>query len=151
NSLMPHLLRRRPSRRLRDRAVRPARCGVDWCLRRAYGTCSFVNLLDSADAGREPVDVVGSVVEVEARAVRGCSTQVVNGRRAAVVAGADGDPVEVEELRHVVRMRAGDVEADDPGAAFRGRPVERDAGDLAELLEGVAGQRVLVGLDRLQA
>src|SRR5262249_10608138 len=111
NSLMPHLLRRRPSRRLRDRAVRPARCGVDCGLRRAYGTCSFVNLLDAPHARSEPIDVVRGVVEVEARAVRGCNTELAHERLAAVVAGADGDPVEVEELRHVVRMRAGDVEA----------------------------------------
>ena len=98
------------------------------------------------------VDVLGRVVEVEARAVRRRDAELAHQRLAAVVAGADRDAVEVEELRDVVRVRpAGvEVEADDPGAPVRRRAVQRHARDLAELLERVPGEGVLVGLDRLE-
>ena len=46
-------------------------------------------------------------------------------RLAAVVAGADGDAVEVEDLRHVVRVYPLDVERDD--ARRGGRPAARRA------------------------
>src|SRR3954469_8437246 len=103
------------------------------------GRSSCVDLPDAADGRGEPVDVLGRVVEVEARAVRGGDAELAHQRLAAVVAGADADAVEVEELGDVVRVNALDVEADDPGAAVRRRPVEGDARDLAELLERVTG------------
>ena len=62
-----------------------------------------------------------------------------------------GDAAQVEDLRHVVRVHAVDVEGDDAGAPLRRRPVEAHAGDLAEPLERVRGELLLVVLDRVQA
>src|SRR3954452_13939213 len=107
------------------------------------GRSSCVDLPDAADGRGEPVDVLGRVVEVEARAVRGGDAELAHQRLAAVVAGADADAVEVEELGDVVGMHLAtgglDVEADDAGALLGGRSVERDARNLAQLLECVAG------------
>src|SRR5829696_724285 len=83
-------------------------------LRRAYG--SRVYLPDAADARDEAIDVFARVVEVEARAVRGGDAELSHQRLAAMVPGANADTVEVEELRHVVRMGVVEVEADDAGA-----------------------------------
>src|SRR3954454_8334647 len=118
------------------------------------GRSSCVDLPDAADGRGEPVDVLGRVVEVEARAVRGGDAELAPQRLAAVVAGADADAVEVEELGDVVqvnRRAAGvEVEAHDAGAAVGGRAVQRHARDLAELLERVAGEGVLVRRDRVE-
>src|SRR5688572_13647264 len=115
---------------------------------------SRVNLDHAAQADREAIHVLGRVVEVEARAVGGGDAELPHQRLAAVVAGADADAVQVEELGDVVRMHLVpcrlDVEAEDAGAALGGRAVERDPRNLPELFERVAGQPVLVGLDRLQ-
>ena len=49
-----------------------------------------------------------------------------------MVAGTDGDGLAVEQRRHIVRMRIGEVEGDDPGAVVRRqRAVDADAGHLA--------------------
>src|SRR5437868_15339201 len=117
---------------------------------RGCGRPSGEQLLRAADAGGEAVDLLGDGVEVEARAVRRSDAELAHKRLAAVVPGADGDSVLVEHLRDVVRVHVAEVEADDPGAPLRRRPVERDAGDLAELLERVGGERMLVLLDRFQ-
>src|SRR5581483_5549392 len=71
-------------------------------------------------------------------------------RLAAVVAGADRDPLVVEELRHVVRVDALDVEHDDPGPPIRRGAVERDAGNVGKRLESVGREPMLVRLDRLE-
>src|SRR5262245_41927544 len=121
-------------------------CRANGC--RAAG--SLVDLLHAAHARGEAVDVVGRVVEVEAGAVRRGDAELAHERLAAVVAGADRDAVEVEELGDIVRVRALDVEADDAGALLSRRAVERDARDLAEPIERVPGEEVLVGLDGLE-
>ena len=50
-----------------------------------------------------------------------------------MVAGADRDAVEVQDLRYVVRMDPLDVEGHDPRAPLRRRPVQRHSWNLAEL------------------
>ena len=64
---------------------------------------------------------------------------------------SDRDPFAVQDLRHVVRVDAVDVEGDDPGSAVRRRPVGLDPGQLGQALEPVRGQLVLVLLDRVEA
>src|SRR5439155_15305399 len=99
---------------------------------------------------RELVDVLRCVVEVEARTVRRGNAEPAHQRLAAMVTRADGDRVEIENLRDVVWMHAFDVEADDAGTPVGRRTVERHAGNLAELLERVGVERMLVLLDRLE-
>src|SRR2546423_836027 len=64
----------------------------------------------------EPVDLFGDRVQVEAGSVRRRDAQLGHQRLAAVVPGADGDAVHVQDLRDVVRVNALEVEGDDPGA-----------------------------------
>src|SRR3954469_11057347 len=108
-------------------------------------------LARACDARCEPVDLVRHGVEVEARTVRRRDTQLRHQRLAAVVARADRHCVEIEHLRHVVRVDALEVEADDAGAALGRRTVERDPRYLAELLERIPGQLLLVRVDRVEA
>src|SRR5215469_4991550 len=101
---------------------------LHWSLRQAYG--SRHELLGSADGCRKTVDLFRDRVEIKARAARGRDAELAHQRLAAVVAGADRDPLEVEDLRHVVRVDALDVEHHDACAAIRRRAVERDPGDV---------------------
>ena len=59
-----------------------------------------------------------------------------------MVAGADGDALVAEDLRHIVRLHARDVERDDPAAPLGGRPVDGDAFQLLEALR--KGERTTV-------
>src|SRR5436190_1417062 len=91
----------------------------------------------------ELVDLLLHRVEIEARAVRRRYAELLHQRLAAMVPGTDRDALHVENLRDIVRMDAVDVERHDAGTARGGRPVQRDAGDLAEPAEGVRGELVL--------
>src|SRR5436305_13780007 len=110
-----------------------------------------MNLDHTTDALGKLFDVLRCVVEVEARTVRGGDAEAPHQRLAAVMARTDGDRVEIEELRDVVRVHALDVEADDAGTPVGRRTIERHAGNLAELLERVGGERMLVLLDRVES
>src|SRR6266540_7312166 len=99
----------------------------------------------------ELVDLLGNGVEVEARAIRRDDAELGHQRLTAVVTGANGDSLEVEDLRDVVRMVRLEVERDDPGAALDGRPVGDQLGHLREAVERVRRQVVLVLLDRVEA
>ena len=99
----------------------------------------------------EPVDLVRDRVEVEARAIRRCDAEPGHQRLAAVVPGANGDAVHVEDLRDVVRMDAFDVERDDSRAPVRRRPVADEARHVGKPLERVDEQLALVLLDRSDA
>src|SRR4051812_6644307 len=100
-------------------------CSKSFISRAPASLRSCMHRLDALHGRGEPVDVLGRVVEVEARAVRGGDAELAHQRLAAVVAGADADAVEVEELRDVVRVDPLNVEADDAGAPVGGRAVER--------------------------
>src|SRR2546423_8200013 len=83
----------------------------------------LARLLHAVD---EAVDLLGDGVEVEARAVGRGDAQSGHERLAAVVAGADGDALGGEHLRHVVRGGSFDVGGNDPRAPLPGRAGERD-------------------------
>src|SRR5918994_3814406 len=98
----------------------------------------------------EAIDVLLYGVEVEARAIRRRDPQPGHQRLAAMVARADRDALPVQDLRDVVRMDALHVERDDPGPLLRRRAVQLDPGHVAEALERVGDQVVLVLLDRVE-
>ena len=76
--------------------------------------------LHAAQAGRQAVEVVAVAVDVEAGARRGRLAQALVERLRAVVAGADGDRLAVEERGHVVRVDVRQVEGHDAGPLVRG-------------------------------
>ena len=92
-------------------------------------------------------------VDVERRAGRGREVEPLVERHRAVVAGADRDPVAVEDLGHVVRVDARQVERDDAAAQVRvERAVQLDARDLARQdLERVGHELALVLADGVHA
>src|SRR6478735_7133912 len=108
-------------------------------------------LLDLPQPGDEPVDVVRDRVEVEARARRGGDAEARHQRLRAVVARANRDVLPVEDLRDVVRVHALELEADDAGAAVRGRAEHTDALDLGERVHRLHDELVLMRLDRVEA
>src|SRR5207249_5635659 len=65
--------------------------------------------------------------------------------------GAAGDSFAVEDLRHIVRVDALDVEGDDPRTPVGGRAVSFDPRQLREPLERVGRELVLVLFDRVEA
>ena len=99
----------------------------------------------------EPVDLFGDRVQVEARARRRSDTESGHQRLRAVVTCADGNAFPVEDLRDVVRMDAGHLERDDPGAALDRRPEQPHPVELTETLHRVPRELVLVLLDRGKA
>ena len=93
----------------------------------------------------QPVDLLGRRVDAEAGAGRRGDAEAVHQRLRAVVAGADGDAVAVEDLGDVVGVDALELErdrADALGAA--GRAEDAQAGDLGQALERVVGDLALV-------
>ena len=120
-------------------------------IQRQNGAGASQVLLDLVQAVDQPVDLLGDGVEVEARARGRGDAEASHQRLGAVVAGADGDALPVEDLRDVVRMDPGDVERDDPGTPLDGRPEDADPVELGELGQRVLGQLVLVPLDRVEA
>jgi hypothetical protein len=66
------------------------------------------------------------------------------------MAGTDRNALPVEDLRHVVRMDALEVERDDPRAPFRRRAVQGDSGHVVQALQGVLEQLVLMPRDRVE-
>ena len=71
-------------------------------------------------------------VDVEAGPGRGREVEPLVERHRAVVAGADRDADAVQDLGHVVRVDAGQVERHDAAAQVRvERPVQLDVRDLA--------------------
>ena len=66
----------------------------------------------------------------------------------AVVSGAHRDTLPVEDLRHVVRVDAVDVQGHDPGAVLGRRAVRRNPRELVETAQGVLDEIALVPLDR---
>ena len=68
-------------------------------------------------------------------------------RPSAVVAGADGDALLIEQLGDVVRVWLGEREADEPGALLRRRAENTQAVDLGKALVGVSNEFVLMASD----
>src|SRR3954454_9520089 len=108
------------------------------------------HLTDGVEAVDELVDLLGDRVEVEARPIGSRDAELLHQRLAAVVAGADRNALQVEDLRDVVRMDVLEVERDDAGATIGGRAVEPDARHLRQAAERVGGELVLVRLDRVE-
>src|SRR5215217_51367 len=109
-------------------------------------------LLGRANSVGQGVDVVVAGVHVERGAGGGRDAVAADDGPRAVVPDADGDAVVVEDLADVVRVDAVDGEGD--GAASGdgvGRADHGDAGDLGELLQRVAGERLLVRLHLVHA
>src|SRR5436309_9821094 len=86
------------------------------------------HLTDGVQPVDELVDLLGDRVEVEARPVRGRDAELLHQRLTAVMPGADRHALQVEDLRHVVRVDPLEVEGDDAGATVGGRAVELDPG-----------------------
>src|SRR6188472_3048932 len=89
--------------------------------------------LRGADGIGQAVDVVEVVVNREAGTRRGRQVVPLHERLRAVMAGADSDPMPVQDLGEVVRMNAVHDEADDAGVLvgrFRAEPAQ--AADLPE-------------------
>ena len=79
------------------------------------------------------VDVVEVVVDREAGASRGRQVVALHERLRTVMAGADGDPMPIEDLGEVVRMDSVHDEADDAGMLVgRVRAEPAEAADLPE-------------------
>ena len=79
---------------------RPVRDG------RAGAGVGAEDALHAAQAGRQAVDVVAAAVDVEGGAAGGRLAEPLVERLRAVVAGADGDRLAVEERGHVVGVDA---------------------------------------------
>src|SRR4051812_19384872 len=77
---------------------------------------SSEELLGRANSVGQGVDVVVAGVHVEGRAGRGRNAVAPHHRPGAMVPHADGDPVVVEHLAHVVRVDALDGERDGTAA-----------------------------------
>ena len=94
----------------------------------------------------QAVDLLAGRVDAEAGAGRGGDAEAVHQQLGAVVAGADGDAVAVEDLGDVVGVDALELEGDraeplgaarraeDPQARHLGEPLQRVVGDLALVL-----------------
>src|SRR5688572_6706584 len=108
---------------------------------------SSEELLGRANSVGEGVDVVVAGVHVERGAGGRRDAVAPHDRPGAVVPHADGDAVVVEDLADVVRVDAVDGEGDRSPAGHRvGRADHRDTGDLRQLVQRVAGDRLLVRL-----
>src|SRR5215217_3952652 len=97
---------------------------VDTCPSGPAVRRTLEDALDHGDAVREGVDFLGGVVHVEARPGAGGRVQHAVQGASAVVPGADGDALLVQQLGDVVGMNGAvfQVEGDHPGA---GRSVVR--------------------------
>ena len=105
---------------------------------------------DARESVDESVDLLGERVEVEARSGRGCHAEVIHDRLGAVVAGAHGDALAVEDLSDVVGMDTLDLEGDDPATPLGGWPEDPDVRQLGQPRKRVLGQLPLVPLDRVE-
>jgi hypothetical protein len=90
-------------------------------------------------------------VEPEARPRGRIDAEGPHERLGAVVPGAHGDALRVEEAGDVVRMHPVDVERDDAAAIRPPRPVDGDALETLQRLERVAPQRAVVRPDLVEA
>src|SRR3954470_16170267 len=104
-------------------------------------------LLGRANSLGQGVDVVVAGVHVERGAGGRRHAVPPDDGPGAVVPHAHGDAVVVENLTDVVRVDALDGERDgSPAGNGVGRADHRDAGDLGQLLQRVAGDRQLMSL-----
>src|SRR5260370_13342127 len=101
--------------------------------------------LSVADSVRQGLHLVMGVVHVEGGPGAGLHAQGPVQRPGTVVAGAHRDAQLVEHLPHVVRVDAFDLERDGAAAILGGvRPEDAHASQLAQGVERVRGQRLLV-------
>src|SRR5205823_11796340 len=110
-------------------------------------TSDSERVLDLVETADQPLHVLRQRVEVEARARRRRNTETGHQRLCAVVAGADGNALPVEDLRDVVRVHVLELEADDARSAVCGWPEDADARDLGERVHRLHDQLALVRLD----
>ena len=86
----------------------------------------------------QEVDFGGGVVEVETGPGTGRDSEAVVEGPSAMVAGADGDALQVEELGDVVRVRLVERKADEASAVIRVGAEDVETVDLTESFVGVA-------------
>ncbi len=106
----------------------------------------------SFDCGRQAIDIVAGVVQVEAGSGCGDCAEAFHQWLVAVVAGPDGDVVLVEERSHVVRVNSVDVERED-AALLRaiGRTEDAQVRNRAQRVDRIADQFDFVGVDCLES
>src|SRR6187455_3066295 len=89
--------------------------------------------LGGANRIGQALDVIEVAVDREAGASRGRQVVALHERLSAVMAGADGNPVAIEDLGEIVRVDAIDDKADDAGVFVGGLRAEpAEAADLPE-------------------
>ena len=101
----------------------------------ALGAEAIADLCENFD---QEVDFGGGVVEVETGPGTGRDSEAVVEGPSAMVAGADGDALQVEELRDVVRVRLVERKADEASAVIRVGAEDVETVDLTESFIGVA-------------
>src|SRR5690242_15966822 len=98
------------------------------------------------------VDLRRRRVEVGRHPAGGLDTEPRVGRLGAVVTGSDRDAARVDDLRDVVRVDALQLERDGATTHRRvPRTEDREPLDRLQPLEGVARDRLLMGVDRVHA
>ncbi len=109
-------------------------------LRLAFAALGAEAVADLADDFDQQVDFGRRVVEVEAGPGAGGDAEAVVERPRAMVAGADGDALLVEQLGDVVRVGLVEREAHEAGAVLGRRAEDLQAVDFAESFVGVASR-----------
>src|SRR5687767_12521238 len=106
-----------------------------------------------ADGGGEKIDLFLRIIKPEAGAGGAVhETELAQERHGAVMAAAHADAFGVEDGGEVVRVHAVDLEGDHAGAGRAGLGTDdAKAVDLAQLLDGVGGEHVLVLGDLVDA
>src|SRR5262249_28447072 len=104
------------------------------------------------DGCQEPRHFVRSVEDREGGPRGADDAEPAHERHGAMMAGADGDALGVEQRGDVVRVQALDGERHHgPAVDGHGRAVHRDPGDSSKALERLARERPLVLADSLHA
>src|SRR5579871_6457409 len=120
-------------------------CVLFHCVSEGHVSGDAEELLRVPDPVRKGVDLGVRVVEVEAGPVGCLAAEGAVQRPRAVVPGPDRDAKLVKHLADVVRVHALNVERYRAAAVLGGKWAEdAQAGDLAQCLKGVGGERLLV-------
>src|SRR5690606_12771314 len=110
---------------------------------------SSENPLGSFDPAQQRGDIVFVAVESEAGSCGGRDAEALHQWLRAVVAGANGDVLFVQDGPEIVRVNAVEREADDAGAVVG--PEQAHVVHPSQRLAKLRDQRGLVGVDRVEA
>src|SRR5262249_21877105 len=111
---------------------------------------SSEHLLHLVNPSHQGVDLLARVVEGKGCAGGGWDAEAFHERLCAVMAGADGDALFVQDRADIVRMNAVEDEGDSPGALL-GRADQANARNRGELLGRVFEQALLMSMNGVDA